>query len=69
MAVIVNIVSGRDVSIHTRRGNWSSKGKLVLYKPLLHCNNHLNSCSYVKRRKASVMKVGVVDIDIRVLSY
>ena len=41
MAVIVDIVSGCDVSIHTHHGNWPSKGKLVLYKPLLHCNNHL----------------------------
>ena len=40
---IYDIVSGRDVSIHTRRGNWPIKGKLALYKPLLHCNNHLNT--------------------------
>ena len=28
-----------------------------------------NSCSYVKRWKASVMKVGVVDVDVRISSY
>ena len=33
------------VNVYTRRGNYPDKSKLVLYKPLLHCNNHLNSCS------------------------
>ena len=41
MVLIVGIVSGRDISIHTRCGNLHSKSKLVLYKPLLHCNSHL----------------------------
>ena len=36
---------------------------------LLHCNSHLNSCSEVARRSSSVIKVGVVDIDVRVLSH
>ena len=35
MAAVVGIVSGCDLSIYTRCE------KLVLYKPLLHCNNHL----------------------------
>ena len=41
LAAVVDIISGRDVSIHTRHGNLPNKSKLVLYKPLLHCNNHL----------------------------
>ena len=36
----------------------------MLYKPLLHCNNHLNGCSEVTRQRASVKKVGVVDVDV-----
>ena len=35
----------------------------MLYKLLLHCNNHL------KRRNASVIMVSVVDIDVRVSSH
>ena len=41
MAAVFGIASGRDVSIHTRCGNYPNKSKLVLYKPLLHYNNHL----------------------------
>ena len=41
----------------------------MLYKPVLQCNNHLSSCIYVKRWKASVIKVGVVDVDVHVLSH
>ena len=40
MAVVVNIDSGRVIGIYTHRGNLLDKSKLVLYKPLLHCNNH-----------------------------
>ena len=40
MAAVVDIDSGRDVNIYTRRGNWPDMSKLVLYKPLLHCNDH-----------------------------
>ena len=35
----------------------------MLYKPLFHCNSHLNSCSELTRQSASVIKVGVVDVD------
>ena len=41
MAALVGIVSGHDLSIHTHRQKLATEGKLVLYKPLLHCNNHL----------------------------
>ena len=41
MAAVVNIFSGHGISIHMRCGNYSNKSKLVLYKPFLHCNNHL----------------------------
>ena len=41
----------------------------MLYKPLLHCNSHLNSCGEVTRRSASVIKVGMVDVDICVSSH
>ena len=41
MANAVGIVSRRDISIHTRSGNYPSKNKLVLYKPsFLRCKNH-----------------------------
>ena len=41
MAAVVGIGSGRDVSVDTRRRSYPSKGKLALYKPLLHYNSHL----------------------------
>ena len=41
MAIVVGIVSGCGINIHTRHGNLPNKSKLALYKPLLHCNNHL----------------------------
>ena len=41
MAVVVGIVNGRDVSMHTRRGKYPNKSKLELYKPLLRRNSHL----------------------------
>ena len=41
MAAVVGIVSGRDVSIHTRCRNQPNKSKPALYKPLLHYNSHL----------------------------
>ena len=69
MAAVVGIVSGHDVSIHTRHGNYPNESKLALYKPLLHCNSHLNSCSEITRQSASVNKVGVVDVDVRVSSH
>ena len=37
MVAVVGIISGHDLSIHTCHENES---KLVLYKPLLHCNSH-----------------------------
>ena len=40
-----------------------------MYKPLLHCNSHLNICSKVTGQSASVIKVGVVDIDVRISSH
>ena len=41
MAVVVGIGSGHNINIYMRRGNYPNKSKLVLYKPLLHCNSHL----------------------------
>ena len=70
MAGVVGIVSGHDVSIYTRRGNWPNKSKLVLYKPLLHYNSRLKQLySEVTRRSASVIKVSVVDVDVHVSSH
>ena len=69
MAAVVDISSGCDVSIYTHRGNWPNKSNLTLYKLLLHCNSHLNSCSEVTQRSASVIKVGVVDVDVCVSSH
>ena len=40
MAAVVSIISGRDLSIHTRHEKLN-EGKLVLYKPLLHRNSRL----------------------------
>ena len=40
MAVVVNIVSGHDISIHTRRENYLNKSNLALYKLLLYYNKH-----------------------------
>ena len=41
MAVVVDIVSGRDIHIYTRHGDQPNKSKLALYKSnTLHCNNH-----------------------------
>ena len=50
MAAVVGIISGRGISIHTYHGNWPNKSKVVLYKPLLHCKNQLNSCSYISNK-------------------
>ena len=36
----------------------------MLYKPLLHCNNYLKQFSRI-----SVLKVGVVDVDICISSH
>ena len=69
MATIISILSGHDISMHTRHGNYSNKSKLALYKLLLHFNTCLNSCSEVTQQSASVIKVGVVDIDVHVLSH
>ena len=41
MAAVVGINSGHSVSFYTQCGNQPGKSKLALYKPLLHCNNHL----------------------------
>ena len=68
MAAVVGIGSGRDVSIYTHCGNQPSKSKLALYNPLLHCNSK-SSCSEVTRWSASVVKVGVVDVDVCVSSH
>ena len=66
MAALVDINSRRVVGIYTRCGNQLDKSKLVLYEPLFHCNNHF---SYVKRQSASVLKVGVINVDVRVSSH
>ena len=41
MAAVVSIISGRAIIIYVCHGNQSNKGKLALYKPLLHYNSHL----------------------------
>ena len=41
MAAIVGIGSRGGIRIEVRRRNKPNKRKLVLYKPLLHLNNHL----------------------------
>ena len=41
IAAEVDIDSGCDISIYMHRGNYPDKSNLALYKPLLHCNNHL----------------------------
>ena len=69
MAAVVGIVSGHDISIYTCHGNYLNKSKLALYKLLLQCNSHLKSCSEVTQRSTSVIKVGVVDVDVRVSSH
>ena len=69
MAAVVSIVSGCDISIHTCRENWPNKCKLALYKPLIHCNSHLKHCSDVTQRSASVIKMGVVDIEVHISSH
>ena len=37
MVTVVDIVNGRGFDIDTRRGNWSNKSKLAMYKALIHC--------------------------------
>ena len=66
---LVSVVHGRDVSIYTRRGNQPNKSKLALYNRYFTIIVIYNSCSEVTRRSASVIKVGVVDIDVRVSSH
>ena len=45
----------------------------MLYKPLLHCNLSVtviyNSCSEETQRSTSVIKMGVVNVDVCVLSH
>ena len=41
MATVVGIVSGCGLSVHMFHGKYPKKSKLMLYKPLLHCNNRL----------------------------
>ena len=69
MAALVGIVSGHDFSIHTHRQKLATEGKLVLYKPLFHCSNHLKQLYLLTRWSASVLKVGVADIDVCVSSH
>ena len=38
---VVGIFRGHSLSFHLRRGDYPSKSKLVLYKPLIHCNSCL----------------------------
>ena len=57
MGAVVNIASVHGLSIHTHNGKWPNKSKLVLYKALLHCNNHLKQL----QDGTSVIKVGVVE--------
>ena len=38
---VAGIVNACGLSIYTHRGNYLNKSKLVLYKPLIHCNCHL----------------------------
>ena len=49
MAVVVDIVSGHDVSIHTCCGNQPNKSKPALYMPLLHYNNHFKQLQLSKK--------------------
>ena len=64
MAAVVDIDNGHGLSIYRRHGNYPDKSKLALYKPLLHCSNH-----FKPRQSASVLKVGMVDIDVHILSH
>ena len=41
----------------------------MLYKPLLHCKSFKTAVVLVTRWSASVIKVGVVDVDVRLLSH
>ena len=41
MATVVSIVDGCGLGIYMCHKNQPNKNKLVPYKPLLHCKNHL----------------------------
>ena len=56
MVAAIGIVTGCGLKIHMRHENYLVS-KLVLYKLLLHCNSSL-TVKYVKRLRASVIKVG-----------
>ena len=66
LAAVVDIVSGRDVSIYTRRRIYPNKSKLALYKPLLHYNYHFKQLQLSNK---TVLKVGVVYVDVRISSH
>ena len=42
-------------------GNQPNKSKLVLCKPLIHCNSHLKQLWLSNKMEASVIKVGMVE--------
>ena len=69
MAAVVGIINGHGLSIHMHHGNQLNKDKLALYKPLLHCNNHLQLSNKVQGFSYRSVKVGVVDIVVCVLSH
>ena len=48
MAAVVGIISGRGLNVHMHRRYQPNKSKLVLYKPLLCCNNHLKQLQFNK---------------------
>ena len=69
MAAVVAIGDERDLRIEASHRNQPNKSKLSLYKLLFSLNIPLNGYTQVQRRRASVIKVGMVDVDVCVLSH
>ena len=69
VAVVIDIVSRRDISIDMCCGNQPNISNPTLYKPLLHCNNHLKQLQLSNKVSASVIKVGVIDVDMHISSH
>ena len=69
MAAAVVISDGHGLRIKVRGRNQPNKIKLLLYKQLFSLDIPLNSCTQATRCRASVIKVGMVNLDVCVLSH
>ena len=69
MVAAVDIGDGHGLRIEMHGKNQPNKIKLLLYKQLFSLDIPLNGYIQATRCRASVIKVGMVDLDICILSH